>query len=209
MKAYHQDIGPDRDIPAPDVNTDGQIMAWMRDEYESIAGRQAPGVIAGKPPKLGGSEGRESATSLGGAVILDERGYDVVAVSNAEGAVYAQSGIDVQTLFENYEQASDIFEAGDERITNAELLTMDVDVLVPATIEDQITTGNTRDIEASAVLETANGPTTPTSPIRACPSSRTSSPTPAASWRRTSSGCRTRPTSTGARTESTRNWPPR
>ncbi len=193
VEAYHRDIGPQRDIPAPDVNTDGQIMAWMRDEYEAITGAQAPGVITGKPPGLDGSEGRETATSLGGAVVLDryvesqgldaegltvaiqgfgnvgshlarfldERGYDVVAVSNAEGAVHDPAGIDVPALFEAYEVESDIFEASGDQITNADLLTLDVDVLVPAAIEDQITESNMRDIEASAVLEMANGPTTP------------------------------------------------
>ena len=193
IREYHQNIGPNTDIPAPDVNTDGQIMAWMRDEYEAITGAQTPGVITGKPPGLDGSEGRETATSLGGAVVLDryvesqgldaegltvaiqgfgnvgshlarfleERGYDVVAVSNAEGAVHDPAGIDVPALFEAYEVESDIFEAGGERMTNADLLTLDVDVLVPAAIEDQITESNMRDVEASAVLEMANGPTTP------------------------------------------------
>jgi glutamate dehydrogenase/leucine dehydrogenase len=90
IKAYHRDIGPERDIPAPDVNTDGQIMAWMRDEYESIAGTQAPGVITGKPPKLGGSEGRASATSLGGAVILDR--YVEATGQDPEGLTVAIQG---------------------------------------------------------------------------------------------------------------------
>ena len=193
VKAYHRDIGPNRDIPAPDVNTDGQTMAWMRDEYESIVGAQAPGVITGKPPELGGSEGRKSATSLGGAVVLDryvetvglnsddmtvaiqgfgnvgsylakfltERGYDVVAISNAEGAIYDKSGLDVPALLDSYEVEMDLFDIGAERITNAALLTLDVDVLVPAAIEDQLTEENMRDIEASVVLEMANGPTTP------------------------------------------------
>ena len=193
VKAYHRDIGPDRDVPAPDVNTDGRIMAWMRDEYESITGGQAPGVITGKPTKLDGSEGRETATSLGGAVVLDryvettgadsegltvaiqgfgnvgshlarfleERGYSVVAVSNVEGAVYDDTGIDIAALLDRYDSEADILEAGSEQITNDDLLTLDVDVLVPAAIEDQITASNMRDIEADAILEMANGPTTP------------------------------------------------
>lgn len=193
VKEYHRDIGPQTDIPAPDVNTDEQIMAWMRDEYEQITGAQAPGVITGKPPELSGSEGREYATSFGGAVVIDEfvsqtdvvdddptvaiqgfgnvgshlarflaeRGYTVVAVSTAQGAIYDGSGIDVAGLFESFEGDEDLFEFGAERITNDELLTLEVDLLVPAAIEDQITGDNVDEIQASAVVEMANGPTTP------------------------------------------------
>lgn len=193
IKEYHGDIGPQTDIPAPDVNTDGQIMAWMRDEYESITGAQAPGVITGKPPALSGSQGREYATSLGGAVVVDEfvretdavgdapsvaiqgfgnvgshlarfladRGYDVVAVSNAQGGIHDPNGIDIGSLFEDYDGEGDLFEYGTERITNADLLTLDVGLLIPAAIEDQITHENVDDVRASAVVEMANGPTTP------------------------------------------------
>ena len=192
IKEYHRNIGPETDIPAPDVNTDGRIMAWMRDEYESITGGQAPGVITGKPVELGGSEGREYATSLGGAVILDEfvnevgmtregttvavqgfgnvgsylakflheRGYDVVAVSNVDGGIHDSSGIDVPALFDAYESSDDLFEFGAAEITNADLLTLDVDVLIPAAIENQITEANMAEVQADAVLEMANGPTT-------------------------------------------------
>ena len=191
---YFDVIGPQQDIPAPDVNTNARIMAWMMDEYEQRANEYAPGVITGKPPELGGSEGRESATSYGGAVVLDEfvetqgwepqglsvaiqgfgnvgshlarflheRGYDVVAVSNARGGLYNPDGIDVPTLFERYETEADLFVVEGEEITNDQLLTMDVDVLVPAAIEDQITDTNVDDLSAGAVLEMANGPTTPT-----------------------------------------------
>jgi glutamate dehydrogenase/leucine dehydrogenase len=192
VQEYHKNLGPQTDIPAPDVNTDERTMAWMRDEYESITGRQTPGVITGKPVELGGSEGRESATSLGGAVILDafvndagltqngttvaiqgfgnvgsylaqflhDRGYDVVAVSNVDGGIYDSSSIDVPALFESYETSDDLFEFGTERLSNADLLTLDVDVLIPAAIENQITEDNVADIRADAVLEMANGPTT-------------------------------------------------
>jgi glutamate dehydrogenase/leucine dehydrogenase len=192
IKEYHRNIGPETDIPAPDVNTDGRIMAWMRDEYESITGRQAPGVITGKPVELGGSEGREYATSLGGAVILDEfvnevgmtregttvavqgfgnvgsylakflheREYDVVSVSNVDGGIHDSSGIDMPALFDAYESSDDLFEFGASEITNADLLTLDVDVLIPAAIENQITEANVAEVQADAVLEMANGPTT-------------------------------------------------
>ncbi len=194
VEEYHDAIGPQTDIPAPDVNTDARIMAWMRDEYERIEGEQAPGVITGKPLALGGSEARESATSLGGAEILDafversgiggdrpevaiqgfgnvgshlarmlsDRGYSVVAVSNAEGGIYDETGLPIPALFEQYEDETDLFTVDAAEITNDELLTLDVDVLIPAAIENQITEANMDEIRADAVLEMANGPTTPT-----------------------------------------------
>jgi len=189
---YRDVIGPQKDIPAPDVNTNAEIMAWMMDEYERLEGEKEPGVITGKPVELGGSEGRETATSLGGAVILDEyaehegldaenldvavqglgnvgsylasflhdRGYNVVAVSNSSGGVHNPDGIDIPNLTDRYEETGSISGFGDE-ITNDELLTMDVDVLVPAAIEDQITSDNMEEVRADVVVEMANGPTTP------------------------------------------------
>jgi len=186
---YHELIGPDQDIPAPDMNTDAQIMAWMLDEYETIAGEAAPGVITGKPVELGGSEGRETATSYGGAVVLDafveatdapadtvaiqgfgnvganlavfldERGYDVVAVSDAAGAIHNPDGLNVPAIMAKYDD--DLSRADATEITNDDLLTLDVDVLVPAAVEDQIRADNVDDVQAGAVLEMANGPTTP------------------------------------------------
>ena len=192
IREYHDTIGPQSDIPAPDVNTGAQIMAWMRDEYEQVAGHQAPGAITGKPPALDGSEGRNTATSLGGVEILDafvkhegldkdldvavqgfgnvgshlalflhERGYNVVAVSNAAGGIYDDTGLPVPRLFEDYEKEADLFSVDAAELSNDELLTLDVDVLVPAAIEDQITDSNMADIRADVVLEMANGPTTP------------------------------------------------
>jgi glutamate dehydrogenase/leucine dehydrogenase len=193
VEEYRDIIGPQKDIPAPDVNTDSEIMAWMMDEYERLEGERAPGVITGKPVELGGSEGRETATSFGGAVIVDEyvenegldadeldvavqglgnvgsylvgflhdRGYNVVAVSNHTGGVYDPDGLDVPDLLKDCRGNSiDLSEFGD-KITNDDLLTMDVDVLVPAAIEDQITSENMEEVSADAVVEMANGPTTP------------------------------------------------
>lgn len=193
IEEYHGHIGPHQDIPAPDINTDSRIMAWMMDEYEKVEGEKAPGVITGKPPKLGGSKGREYATSLGGAVILEEfleaegwngdidvaiqgfgnvgshlarflheRGFNVVAVSDADGGIHNPEGIDIPALFEAYEEDGDLFQMDNtDQITNDELLTMDVDVLIPAAIEDQITADNVEAVQADAILEMANGPTTP------------------------------------------------
>jgi len=192
VEEYHDVIGPEKDIPAPDVNTDARTMGWMMDEYERIKGERAPGVITGKPPAIGGSEGREYATSLGGAVVIDEfvehegigngdisvaiqgfgnvgshlarflhqRGYDVVAVSDSSGGVYDPDGLDIPSLLESYRNGDGFAGFGDG-ITNDELLTLDVDVLVPAAIEDQITSENVDDVSASGVVELANGPTTP------------------------------------------------
>jgi glutamate dehydrogenase/leucine dehydrogenase len=188
---YQDVIGPETDIPAPDVNTGPAVMAWMMDEYEQQTGEHAPGVITGKPLELGGSKGRTSATSYGGRVILDafaetqgweptdldvaiqgfgnvgsylalflhEQGYNVVAVSNARGGVHDRDGLDIPTIFDDYDDEDDLFVTGKE-ISNADLLTMDVDVLIPAAIEDQITGDNVADIRADAVMEMANGPTT-------------------------------------------------
>ena len=188
---YEDVIGPETDIPAPDVNTGPEIMAWMMDEYEQQTGEHTPGVITGKPLELGGSKGRTSATSYGGAVILDafaetrgweptnldvaiqgfgnvgsylalflhERGYNVVAVSNAQGGIHDPDGLDIPTIFDDYADEGDLFVIGEE-LSNANLLTLDVDVLIPAAIEDQITTDNMADIRADSILEMANGPTT-------------------------------------------------
>jgi glutamate dehydrogenase/leucine dehydrogenase len=188
---YHELIGPDQDIPAPDVNTDAEIMAWMLDEYERIAGEAAPGAITGKPVELGGSEGRDTATSFGGAVVLDafveatdttvervaiqgfgnvgshlarfldDRGYDVVAVSDATGGVHDPAGLDIRTLLAEYGREGDFVAPEATELTNDELLELDVDMLVPAAVEDQIRSDNVDDVQASAVLEMANGPTTP------------------------------------------------
>jgi glutamate dehydrogenase/leucine dehydrogenase len=195
IDAYHGFIGEQQDIPAPDINTDQQIMGWMLDQYEKVEGEKQPGAITGKPPKLGGSKGRSYATSLGGAIvleqfvddrdwdkkeldiaiqgfgnvgthlarILDERGYTVVAVSDADGGIYDPNGLAIQKLLDQYETEGDLTKMeGVEAISNSDLLTMDVDVLVPAAIEDQINEDNMEDVQASSILEMANGPTTPT-----------------------------------------------
>ncbi|MDY6765851.1 MAG: Glu/Leu/Phe/Val dehydrogenase [Candidatus Nanohaloarchaea archaeon] len=194
IEAYHDFIGPHRDIPAPDMNTDAQIMGWMLDEYERIEGEKAPGVITGKPKELGGSRGRTEATALGGSIvlesfidrkgwdaastdvaiqgfgnvgshmarILDDKGFNVVAVSDAAGGVQDEDGLAIQTVFDQYEEEGDLPAVSDgDDISNEDLLTSDVDVLIPAAIEDQIHDGNMKDIAADAVLEMANGPVTP------------------------------------------------
>ncbi len=191
IRAIAPFIGVDKDIPAPDVYTDAKVMAWMLDEYEGIVGRHEPGVITGKPLALGGSAGRAMATSWGGfyvleearkewsvgktvaiqgagnvggglARILHEKGYKVVAISDSKGGVYDPDGLDIPAVLEaKRERGSVTAYDGAKKITNEELLTLDVDVLVPAAIEGVITKENAGDVKANIVLELANGPTTP------------------------------------------------
>ncbi|MEQ2130453.1 Glu/Leu/Phe/Val dehydrogenase [Caldanaerobacter subterraneus KAk] len=194
IDAIYEEIGPNKDIPAPDVNTNSQIMAWMLDEYNKISRKDSPGVITGKPLSVGGSKGRVAATGLGVAVtvrelakkigmqlegakvavqgfgnvgsytalILEEYGARVVAVSNSGTCIYSEKGIDVEKLIEYKEKTGNIkgFE-GTEEISKEEIFSLDVDILVPAALENVITTKNAGDVKARIVAEGANGPTTP------------------------------------------------
>ncbi len=189
-------LGPERDIPAADVNTDDQDMAWIMDTYSTAAGYSVPQVVTGKPLELGGSQGRQDATSLGVAhcvlLALRDRGIDpegatvavqgfgkvgagaarrlaeagcrVAAVSDVAGGVHNAGGLDVAALQHarrTEPQASlSLFGQG-EAVSNAELLALDVDVLVPAALEDVLHTGNAAHVRAGIVVEGANGPLTP------------------------------------------------
>jgi glutamate dehydrogenase (NAD(P)+) len=187
-------IGPDSDIPAPDVNTNAEVMAWMMDTISMEAGYSIPAVVTGKPLDIGGSEGRPSATGRGvtiaameicqrlqrdpaattaavqgfgnvgsvSAELMAERGFRICAVSDVSGGIYNPQGLDVPALLEH--RRSTGFVAGFpgcRAITNAELLELPVDMLVPAALENQITARNAGRIQASIVIEGANGPTTP------------------------------------------------
>ncbi|MCB0717281.1 MAG: Glu/Leu/Phe/Val dehydrogenase [Bacteroidetes bacterium] len=187
-------FGPDKDIPAPDMNTNAQIMAWILDTYSMHTRNTSTAVVTGKPTELGGSLGRVEATGRGvmdvtlaameqlnlnanectvavqgfgnvgsvAAKLLAQQGCKVVAVSDVTGGYYNANGLDIDQLIsyirsnkgtlENYTEA--------EHISNEELLTLDVDVLVPAAKEDQITSKNAGDIRAKIIAEGANGPTT-------------------------------------------------
>lgn len=191
IREIHPFIGERIDIPAPDVNTNSTIMAYMIDEYSKIKGEFIPGVITGKPIELGGSLGRTEATSLGGAhvlktyfkyfnkdikgstiaiqgfgnvgsniaKILNDWGAKIVAVSDSKKAVYNKNGLDVSKLISGKNgMLPDDIDA--ELINNDELLTIDVDVLIPAAISHQITVDNASDIKASVILEMANDPIT-------------------------------------------------
>ncbi|PZG15228.1 Glu/Leu/Phe/Val family dehydrogenase [Nonomuraea aridisoli] len=184
-------IGPEKDIPAPDVGTDEQTMAWIMDTYSVSAGYSVPGVVTGKPTTLGGSLGRTGATSRGvqiaalaalgrspegvtvavqgfgkvgalAAQYLSDAGCKVVAVSDVTGAVHAAGGLDVARL------RAYAAETGGVRgfhhadaLDRDDLLELDVDVLVPAAMEGAITEANAARVRARLIVEGANGPTTP------------------------------------------------
>lgn len=193
IRALHKDLGPQIDVPAPDVYTTPQIMAWMLDEYETIKGHHAPGLITGKPLALGGSEGRGYSTAQGGAYVLKEYinliganpaetrvaiqgfgnagmhmarilfswGYKIIAVSDSRFGIYAEEGLDIEKVIAHKEKIRSLGGFGVKEITNAELLELDTDVLVPAALENTITKDNAENVKAKVILELANGPTTP------------------------------------------------
>lgn len=194
-------IGPDTDIPAPDVYTNSRIMGWMMDEYSNITRTRTPAVITGKPIALGGSLGRNTATGRGGyiclkvlekernwntadirvavqgfgnagqavAELLYKDGYKVVAISDSKGGVYCENGLNIPGFIRSKKQTGelkDIFNCGDacensetaRSISNEELLELDVDVLIPAALEDVITGENAPRVKAGVIVELANGP---------------------------------------------------
>jgi glutamate dehydrogenase/leucine dehydrogenase len=211
-------IGPETDVPAPDMNTNSQTMAWMMDTYSMYEGHSVPQVVTGKPLEIGGTPGRVEATGRGVSIItqrlfeyldrdlsdasvaiqgfgnvgsnaaklLDEAGARIVATSDVTGAAYDPDGLDVGALDAHVAAGGliDEYVAGDRRdipaadggrdesdgdgsrwdapemISNEELLTLDVDVLIPAAVEGVITADNVRELRASAIVEAANGPTT-------------------------------------------------
>ena len=196
-------IGPDTDIPAPDVYTNARIMGWMMDEYSKIRRRHAPAVITGKPVPLGGSLGRDDATGRGAYYCLKELerkrgwkpgqvtvavqgfgnggqnvtrllhgdGYRVVAISDSRGGIYSPDGFDVPSIVQVKNESRElravycegsVCEAVDaQTITNEQLLALDVDILIPAALEDAITEDNVADVKADVIVEVANGPLTP------------------------------------------------
>lgn len=188
-------IGPEIDVPAPDVYTTPQIMVWMMDEYSTLAGKQQFGMITGKPISMGGSKGRGDATARGGMYTIREaanvlgidmskatvaiQGYGnagyyaatlnkelfgakLVAISDSKGAVFSKAGIDPEAAKKCKDETSTVCNLpGVERISNEELLELDVDVLIPSAVENVITGENASKIKAKIIAELANGPTTP------------------------------------------------
>jgi glutamate dehydrogenase (NADP+) len=198
-------IGPDIDIPAPDVYTNPMIMGWMMDQYSIIRRQLCPAVITGKPLGMGGSQGRDRATGTGAFYVLSammrrfarppeattvavqgfgnagsvvarllyEAGYKVVAVSDSRGGVYCDRGLDIPSL-QQFKASTRSLQAvycegtvcnlvdDHDNITNEEVLTLDVDILIPAALENQITEANAPFVKAKYIFEVANGPITST-----------------------------------------------
>ena len=187
-------IGPDRDIPAPDVGTTPQVMAWIMDTYSREHGAWNPAVVTGKPVNISGTLGREAATGRGLQFVVEEAARDrglaldgatvavqgfgnagqwsarllagqgcrVVAVSDTSGGIYNGRGLDLEAAVAHKLATNKVatFNDGDQ-ISNDDLLTLDVDILVPAAFENQITAANAADVKAPLIAEAANGPTTP------------------------------------------------
>ena len=187
-------IGPEKDIPAPDIGTNGQTMAWMMDTYSQMHGYAVPGVVTGKPIAIGGSVGRAESTGKGLAFCVNfayehlgkkvgssttvaihgfgkvgvpaaqdlyAQGAKIVAVSDYTGGVYAKNGLNIPSLVEwmkNNRTLEGYPEA--DKITNAELLALDVDILAPAAIDGVITKDNMHTVKARMIAEGANGPLT-------------------------------------------------
>ncbi len=189
-------VGPQKDIPAPDVNTNAKIMVWYMDTYSMNVGYTSLGVVTGKPIDLGGSEGRPEATGRGvsittneackvigkditkariaiqgfgnvgsytAKILNEEFGAKIVAISDISGGIYNENGFDVNELIA-YRDSNKGVIAGYPKgtpITNEELLELDVDILIPAALENAITEKNADKIKAKVIIEAANGPTTP------------------------------------------------
>ncbi|MFM7219565.1 MAG: Glu/Leu/Phe/Val family dehydrogenase [Nodosilinea sp.] len=198
-------LGPDVDIPAPDVYTNAMIMGWMMDQYSIIARRLSPAVITGKPLSLGGSQGRDNATGSGAFYVIEaimarlgrqpqettvavqgfgnagstiarllfDAGYRVVAVSDSQGGIFAAQGLDIPSI-QAFKAASRSLKAvycqgsvcnileNYITLSNRDLLNLDVDILIPAALENQITAENASTVQARYIFEVANGPVTST-----------------------------------------------
>lgn len=196
-------IGPDIDIPAPDVYTNQMIMGWMMDQYSIIHRKIIPAVITGKPLSMGGSLGRDTATAMGAFFVIEtlmsilnrsnrsttvaiqgfgnagsnladllfKADYKIVAVSDSKGAIHSENGLDIPSVKyykDNTRKLEAVYCEGSvcnivehEALTNEELLMLDVDILIPAALENQITEVNAHYIKAKHIFEVANGPIAP------------------------------------------------
>jgi glutamate dehydrogenase/leucine dehydrogenase len=192
IAAFYKVLGQDKDIPAPDVYTNAQVMAWMLDEYEKRTGRHEPGMITGKPLELGGCRLREDATAKGGFIIIKEAvkefkikksapiviqgfgnaglnlarmlaraGFKIVAISDSQGGIYNKSGLNISQVVRTkinfgtvikYERA--------EKVSNEDLLVLPTEMLILASLGNQITSANASQVKAKYIIEIANGPVT-------------------------------------------------
>ncbi|MEA1937298.1 MAG: Glu/Leu/Phe/Val dehydrogenase [Patescibacteria group bacterium] len=202
VQALKDFIGPEKDIPAPDVYTNPQIMAWMMDEFSKLKGYNIPGVVTGKPLEVGGARGRSFSTAQGGIYVLEKAvkkiklnskkttvaiqgfgnagsfmakilsalGYNIVAISDSKGGVklsQKDGSLNVKEIIKfKKETKSVIGFPGTKTITNEQLLKLNVDVLVPAALENVITEKNAGQIKAKLIVELANGPVAPEADIK-------------------------------------------
>lgn len=189
IQELHEFIGQQKDIPAPDLYTNPQVMAWMMDEYHKLEGHNVFGMITGKPIELGGSRGRAEATAQGGVYVLEEAmkifkvknpsiaiqgfgnagmtcakilsksKYKIVAVSDSKGGIYNAKGLNISKVIEHKKSTKSVHGfPGAKNISNEELLSLKVDVIVPAALESVITSKNVKSVKAKIILELANGP---------------------------------------------------
>ena len=185
-------LGPDSDVPAPDVNTNERVMAWVMDTYSMHVRHTVTAVVTGKPVEMGGSLGRREATGRGCMIVTEEalrhlgmsvagttvavqgfgnvgsiaadllakEGCKIVAISDRTGGYYNPAGVDVRQAIEHVKRHRTLEGyVGGERITNEELLMLPVDVLLPAALENVITSKNAAKVRAKIICEGANGPT--------------------------------------------------
>lgn len=187
-------IGPYRDVPAPDVNTNPQTMAWIMDTYSMIEGYAIPEVVTGKPIEIGGSLGRNEATSRGAVIcvreaakvigmdlngatvavtgygnvgfnaawLMEELGSKVVAASDSRGAIYNPDGLDAKKVNEHKQKTGSVKDyPGAKNMDQSKVYELDVDILIPSALENEITAENADKVKAKIISEGANGPTTP------------------------------------------------
>jgi len=193
IDVFYKELGQDKDIPAPDVYTNSQVMAWMLDEYERKVGHHEPGMITGKPLELQGCDLRNDATAKGGFIVAKEMikkfklnkktiriavqgfgnaglyisqmlykdGFKIVAVSDSKGGIYNKNGLNINEIIKIKNTTKSVLDYKQaENITNTGLLKLQVDILVLAALENQITENNAEEIQAKYILELANGPIT-------------------------------------------------
>jgi glutamate dehydrogenase (NAD(P)+) len=186
-------LGPDSDVPAPDMNTNERVMAWIMDTYSMHKRHTVTAVVTGKPVEMGGSLGRREATGRGcmivtrqalnrlrmpvqgtrvavqgfgnvgsvSAALMEQQGMKIIAVSDKSGGIYNANGLRIRDVIQHVRQHRVLSGyPGGEPISNDQLLTLECDVLVPAAMENVITSHNAREIKARIICEGANGPTT-------------------------------------------------
>ena len=188
IRAFHGVVGENIDVPAPDVYTTPEIMGWMLDEYEKIKGEHEPGMITGKPLSLQGCKFRATSTSKGGYIIFKEflskinkkdvtiavqgfgnagynfaqmaydDGFKVVAVSDSKGGIFDSNGLNITEVKKVKDETRSVVNYDASKVSNEEIIEMDVDFLVLAALENQVTSENVEKVKAPYIIELANGP---------------------------------------------------